>query len=118
MEKLYKRKCKCCGEPFETNRSDKYYLNPGHQKRNNYWKQERRRKKRNNMTKASIKTYEIYNDLLKDNSEIRISKEFLRGRGADLALFTHVDFFERQQVHFLFDIAVINDENYLILKRK
>ena len=118
MQKRHKRHCKCCGEPFETNRSDKYYLNPNHQKRNNNWKQEQKRKKRNNMTKASIKTYEIYNDLLKDKSEIRMSKEFLRGRGADLALFTHADLIERQEAQFLFDIAVIDDGNYLILKRK
>jgi hypothetical protein len=118
MKKIFRRQCPCCSEPFETNRSDKFYLNPQHQKRNNNCRQEKKRKKRNNMTKASIKTYEIYNDLLKDKSEFRKSKEFLRGRGANLALYTHAELLERKEVQFLFDIAVIDDGNYLILKRK
>jgi hypothetical protein len=116
MQKRYKRRCKCCGEPFETNRSDKYFLNRSHQVRHNNQNQSDRRNGK--MTKGLLQTYKIYNDLLSDNPQIKKSKEFLKGRGANLALYTHVDVLDRKKVQFLFDIAIIDDVDHFTLKRK
>ena len=70
------------------------------------------------MTKDSLQTYKIYDGLLKNNSSIRKSKEFLRGAGANLGLYSYTDLVDNVRVQFLFDIAIIPDETHITLKRK
>jgi hypothetical protein len=118
MKKIYALQCKCCKEPFETTRTDKFYKDKSHQVPKNNANQYAQSKKKNVMTKDSLQTYKIYDGLLKNNPSIRKSKEFLRGAGAILGLYSYTDLVDNVHVQFLFDIAIIPDENHIILKRK
>ena len=117
MSKIYLKKCKCCGEEFETNRVDQFFLNRLHQVSYNNDKQSLLRKQLNKINKPIMKTLRIYKELLGLKSKIRISKDFLRGKGANLGVFTHVDKRDDEITVFLFDVAIIEDDEFIILKR-
>ena len=114
----YIKKCKCCGKEFETNRIDQFFLNRLHQISFNNRKQSERRRKLGKMNKDISVTYNIYNKLIGLRSQTRKSKEFLKGKGANIAVHTHTDEIEGEFFQFLYDIQIIDDVNYLILKRK
>jgi hypothetical protein len=116
MSKIYLKKCKCCGEEFETNRVDQFFLNRLHQVSYNNDKQSLLRKRLNKINKPIMKTLRIYKELLGLKSKIRISKDFLRGKGANLAVFTHVATRDNEIINYLFDVAIINDGEFIILK--
>ena len=113
----YIKKCKCCGEEFETNRIDQFFLNRLHQVSFNNKKQSDRRKKLGKFNKDISSTYGIYLRLLGTKSQLKKSKEFLRGSGANLAVYTHTDEINGEFIQCLFDIAIFDKDEYLILKK-
>lgn len=115
---LHIKKCKCCGEEFETNRIDQFFLNRLHQIAYNNRKQSERRRKLGIINKDISSTYNIYLKLLGTKSQVKKSKEFLRGRGANLAVFTHTDEIDGDYIQCLYDIAVFDRTEYLILKKR
>ena len=44
-------------------------------------------------------------------------KEFLKGAGANLCVYTHTDEVNGEMIQCLFDIAIFDDSDYLILKK-
>lgn len=117
MSKLYKRECPCCGETFETNRIDKFYIADLHQRNHNNSRQYDKRKKLDLINKPLNATYNIYKELLGNKLSTRISKEFLKGRGANLKYFSHVEKIDGLPTHVLFDIAIINEETIINLRK-
>ena len=118
MRKPIIRLCRCCGEKFSTTKLCKYYVDITHQKPHNNFIQNTKRSVFSELTKEHYKTYQIFNGLLDKKSKIENSKEFLRGTGAKLGVFSHVENFEGANTTILFDIAIIPNENNIILKRK
>ena len=116
MTQLILKKCKCCGEEFETNRIDQFFKNRLHQVSHNNNKQSILRKRLAKINTPILKTLRIYKDLIGIKSEIRVSKDFLRGKGANIAVFTHVAKRDNEIINFLFDVAIINDGEFIILK--
>jgi hypothetical protein len=117
MSKKYKRQCKCCGVEFETNRSDKFYVNRSHQVKNNNRTQAKYKEKLHKITSPIYASYRILNKLLGSRERLRKSREYFMGAGAQLGYFTHTDVIDNQIEVILFDIAIIEDEKYVILKR-
>jgi hypothetical protein len=117
MSKKYKRQCKCCGVEFETNRSDKFYLNRSHQVRNNNVRQSNTRRKQSFVISPLLKTYRILNRILGQKKELTVSKDFLRGAGANIALMTNHNLVNDQEQAVLIDIALIPNRQYITLKR-
>jgi hypothetical protein len=113
----YQRVCPCCDERFVTTNSIKYYLNSAHQKKANDITQNEKRKKFQKINKPMNDTYEIYKTLLGDKNEVRKSKEFLRGRGANLKYFNRGIKIENKMVNVLFDIAIIEEGEFFYLKK-
>ncbi|MEO0037000.1 MAG: hypothetical protein RIQ59_211 [Bacteroidota bacterium] len=113
----YNRKCKCCQEEFVTNRIDQYFLNRLHQVSFNNKKQSRSRQRLAKYNKPMNETYRIYKKLLKIKSEITITKEFLRGRGANFHFFNNVELIDGERVNCLFDIGIIPKGEHVILKK-
>ena len=62
-------------------------------------------------------TYEIYKKLIAEKNEVRISKEFLRGRCANLDYFNHVIKIDNKLINVLFDIAIIDEGEFFNLKK-
>ncbi len=118
MRKPIIRLCRCCGEKFSTTKLCKYYVDITHQKPHNNFIQNTKRSVFSEFTKEHYKTYQIFNELLNEKSKIVKSKDFLRGTGAKLGVFSHVENFEGENTTVLFDIAIIPNENNIILKRK
>ncbi len=114
----FKKNCTCCGEEFETNRIDQFFLNRLHQIAYNNKKQSLRRRKLGKINNAISVTYNIYNKLLGLKSQTRKSKEFLKGKGANIAVHTHTEEIDDVFYQFLYDIQIIDDKNDLILKKK
>jgi hypothetical protein len=112
----YNRKCKCCKEEFVTNRIDQYFLNRLHQVSFNNAKQSKERERLAFINKPLMKTYRIYKKILNNLSET-VSKEFLKGRGADLALFNNVQFVDGAFQQCLFDIAIVDKGEMVTLKK-
>jgi hypothetical protein len=116
-QNIYYRPCKCgCGEKFETTKNTKVYAD-GHQKINNNMVQNENRRKSNILNKPLKKTYQIYDKLLGIKSSVRFSKEYLRGKGADLSFNTKTVQIGEKNINCIFDILLYNDDKYLILKR-
>ena len=112
----YNRKCKCCKEEFVTNRIDQYFLNRLHQVSFNNAKQSKERERLAFINKPLMKTYRIYKKILNNLSET-VSKEFLKGSGADLALFNNVQFVDGAFQQCLFDIAIVDKGEMVTLKK-
>jgi uncharacterized C2H2 Zn-finger protein len=117
MSKKYKRQCKCCGVEFETNRSDKFYVNRSHQVKNNNRTQAKYKEKLKKITGSMYSTYRIFDKLIGSRESLRTSKDYLRGAGAKLGYFTHHDKINNKTVPILIDIALIDEDNYVTLKR-
>ena len=117
MSKKYRRKCRCCEEIFETNRSDKFYVNRSHQVKNNNRTQAKYKEKLHKITSPTYAAYRILDKLLGSRERLRKSREYLMGAGAQLEYFTNTDLIDNQIVPILFDIALIEDEKYVTLKR-
>ena len=117
MSQIYLIKCKCCGEKFETNRIDQFFKNRLHQVSHNNNKQSILRKRLAKINTPILKTFRIYKDLIGLKAEIRVSKDFLRGKGANIAVFTHVSKIDDQIVNFLYDIAMFDKGDYIVLKK-
>lgn len=113
----YIRKCKCCQEEFLTNRIDQFFLNRLHQVSFNNLKQSKERERLGSINKALMKSYRIYRKILNFRSEKTVSKEFLRGRGANLALFNNIEEVDGKFVHCLFDIAIVAKGEMITLKK-
>lgn len=117
QQKIYYRPCKCgCGERIETTKNNKVYAD-GHQVENNNLVQNEKRRKSNILNKPLNKTYQIYDKLLGIKLSVRFSKEYLRGKGADLSFNTKIVQIEKKMINCIFDILLINDDKYLTLKR-
>jgi hypothetical protein len=112
----YNRKCKCCKEEFVTNRIDQYFLNRLHQVSFNNAKQSKERERLAFINKPLMKTYRIYKKILNNRSET-VSKEFLKGRGADLALFNNMQLVNEAFQQCLFDIAIVVKGEMVTLKK-
>jgi hypothetical protein len=113
----YQRVCPCCDKRFETTSSIKYYLNSTHQKKANNITQNKKREQFQKINKPMNDTYNIYMKLLGKQKEVEKSKEFLRGRGANLEFFSHIDVYRGNLTHFLHDIAVIElGNNFKLVK--
>lgn len=117
MTHLILKKCKCCGEEFETNRIDQFFKNRLHQVAYNNKKQSNLRKRLAKINTPILKTLRIYKELIGLKSQNRVSKDFLRGKGANIAVFTHVEKLDDQLVNFLYDIAIFDDGDFIVLKK-
>jgi hypothetical protein len=113
----YQRVCPCCDKVFLTTNSIKFYFDSTHQKKANDITQNEKRKKFQKINKPMNDTYEIYKKLIGEKNEVRISKEFLRGRGANLEYFNHAIKMDNKIVNVLFDIAIIDDAEFFNLKK-
>lgn len=113
----YKRKCKCCGEEFTTNKIHHVYKDRTHQIYNNNQKQSEMRNHLSKINRQMNATYKIYRECLGNKTTAEVSLEFLRGRGANYHLQTHVIELDGETIPVLFDIAFIKKMNFLILRR-
>lgn len=117
MVKLYKKECPCCGETFQTTRIDKIYKNSLHQRSYNNNKQANKRKLLDQLNKPINATYKIFKELLGNKISISISKQFLKGKGADLKYFTHVKNIDGQPTKMLYDIEIRTEEENINLRK-
>lgn len=115
MKILYTRKCKCCGISFQTNRLDQFYVDRKHQVDYNNKLSSILRRKLAEKNKRIIKSYRIYDQLLGDKLEIRVSQEFLKGKGADLTVLTSLKNVKGELIPVLFDILFIKDKDFIKL---
>ncbi len=113
----YQRVCPCCDKVFLTTNSIKFYFDSSHQKKANDITQNEKRKQFQKINKPMNDTYQIYKTLLGEKNEVRKSKEFLRGRGANLIYFNRVLKIENKIVNVLFDIAIIEEGEFFNLKK-
>jgi hypothetical protein len=113
--------CLCgCGEMFQTRKTNKKYITPKHQKDNNIFVSNNKYRSLNEMEARQRKTLGVYKKLLGKKNQIRVSREFLRGAGADLGLVTNFTPFEGNHYHALHKIIIIpdkDDNNYVTLKK-
>lgn len=117
MKSPYVKICPCCLQLFETTRSDKIYLDANHQKRYNNAIQNFKRAQQTSWTKNHYVTHRIYSEILNGRTKARRSKEFLKGAGANLCVYTHTEEVNGEMIQCLFDIAIFDDSDYLILKK-
>jgi hypothetical protein len=110
-------KCRCCEEIFETNRSDKFYVDRSHQVKNNNFRQFDFRRKQSFVISPLLKTYRIFNKILGQKKEITVPKNFLQGAGANIAFLTNHNFVNDQEHAVLIDIAIIRNGQNITLKR-
>jgi hypothetical protein len=116
VKKLY---CKCCGESFETSRSDKVYLNKRHQVKHNNQVQYEKIQRLNPLQLRERQTYLIYLRLLGDKEIASFTREFLRGAGADLSLLNRFTTVNGNNQMSLFDVLIIfNSENQQLITLK
>ncbi|MEN9700879.1 MAG: hypothetical protein RIR55_182 [Bacteroidota bacterium] len=117
MKKQYLKKCKCCGEPFQTTKGNKVYKT-GHQKTNNNDLQNERRKAWQILSKPIAKTYEVYNELLGELSFVTVSYDYLKGRSVETFWMTHLQKFGRLNEPHIHDIMILHFEHFIMLKRR
>ena len=117
MAKLYEKECLCCGEKFQTSRTDKIFKNSLHQRSYNNNKQANKRKLLDRLNKPINATYKIFKELLGNKISISISKQFLKGKGADLKYFTHVKNIDGQPTKMLYDIEIRTEEENINLRK-
>jgi hypothetical protein len=118
MNNSYIKKCKCCREEFETNRIDQFFVNRLHQVSYNNKKQSNRRLKLGKYNKDISSTYTIFQRLLGVKSQVKKTKEFLRGSGVNLAVYTHTVEIDGDFVQCLYDILIFDKNEYIILKKQ
>lgn len=113
--------CKCgCGEMFQTRKTNKEFLNLKHQKDHNNLVQNEKYRSLNEMESRHRKTHDIYKKIMGKKSQIRLSREFLRGAGAELGLISNYTPFEGKQHPTLHDVMIITDKDdsiYVTLKK-
>jgi hypothetical protein len=113
----YKRKCKCCGEAFTTNKINKVYKDRTHQVYNNNQKQSEMRRKESKINQLMIATYDIYRECLGNKTTAEVTIEFLRGKGAQHRIYTHEINVDGQTIPVLYDISITKKMHLLVLKR-
>ena len=113
--------CKCgCGEMFQTKKTNKKFVNLKHQKDHNNLVQNEKYRSLNEMESRHRKTHGIYKKLMGKKSQMRLSREFLRGAGAELGLISNYTPFEGKQQPTLHDVMIITDKDdsiYVTLKK-
>jgi hypothetical protein len=113
--------CQCgCGEMFQTRKSNKKFVNLKHQKDNNNLVQNEKYRSLNEMESRHRKTHGIYKKMMGKKSQMRLSREFLRGAGAELGLMTNYIPFDGIKYAVLHDVMIITnkeDNNYVTLKK-
>ena len=113
--------CKCgCGEMFQTKKTNKKFVNLKHQKDHNNLVQNEKYRSLNEMESRHRKTHGIYKKMMGKKSEMRLSREFLRGAGAELGLMSNYLPFEGINYPVLHDVMIIHDKddnNYVTLKK-
>ena len=113
--------CKCgCGETFQTSKTNKEFVNLKHQKDHNNLVQNEKYRSLNEMESRHRKTHGIYKKLMGKKSEMRLSREFLRGAGAELGLMSNYLPFEGTNYPVLHDVMIIHDKDdkkYVTLKK-
>lgn len=113
--------CKCgCGETFQTRKTNKEFVNLKHQKDHNNLVQNEKYRSLKEMESRHRKTHGIYKKMMGKKSEMRLSREFLRGAGAELGLMSNYLPFEGINYPVLHDVMIIhdkNDKNYVTLKK-
>ena len=113
--------CKCgCGETFQTRKTNKGFVNLKHQKDHNNLVQNEKYRSLNEMESRHRKTHGIYKKLMGKKSQIRLSREFLRGAGAELGLMSNYLPFEGINYPVLHNVMIIHDKDdkkYVTLKK-
>ena len=113
--------CQCgCGEMFQTRKTIKEFVNLKHQKDHNNLVQNDKYRSLNEMESRHRKTLGIYKKLMGKKNQVRLSREFLRGAGAELGLMSNYLPFEGINYPVLHNIMIIHDkddENYVTLKK-
>ena len=113
--------CQCgCGETFQTRKTNKEFVNLKHQKDHNNLVQNEKYRSLNEMESRHRKTHGIYKKLMGKKSQIRLSREFLRGAGAELGLMSNYLPFEGINYPVLHNVMIIHDKDdkkYVTLKK-
>jgi hypothetical protein len=113
--------CRCgCGETFQTRKSNKKFVNLKHQKDHNNLVQNDKYRSFNEMESRHRKTLGVYKKLMGKKTQVRLSREFLRGAGAELGLMTNYLPLEGINYPVLHDIMIIHDKDdkkYVTLKK-
>lgn len=113
--------CQCgCGEMFRTRKSNKKFVNLKHQKDHNNLVQNAKYQTLYQREAKHRKTLGIYNKLMGKKPQVRISREFLRGAGAELGLMSNYLPFEGINYPVLHDVMIIHDKDdkkYVTLKK-
>lgn len=117
MKTLYTRKCKCCGISFQTNRLDQFYVDRKHQVAYNNKLGSILRRKLAKTNKLIIQTYRIFDQLIGNDSEVRVTKEFLKGKGANISVLTNFVYVNKKNVPALFNILIEHDGEFVKLKK-
>ncbi|MCK8480951.1 hypothetical protein [Psychroserpens algicola] len=112
---IEKRICPYSGVEFAPKRTNQVFANDRYRIAYHNQKNNSKRKRLASINKPLLKNYDILNQILGDEQEKIVHKEYLRGAGFSFSVFTHLhnDPNKDKYYYAIYDFYYINlDENY------
>ena len=105
------------GEEFIPKKITQRFKTPSNQIKFNNQLQSRRRQFLGMILKPLNRTHRILTKALGESSSVRLHKEWLKGAGADMTLFTHIEKMDNVNFKAIFNIAISVKEEYYIIQK-
>jgi hypothetical protein len=119
MKKIQHRKDPLTGELFIPKKVTQKFKTRENQIKYNNELQSLRRQFLGPLLSPLLKTHRILSNAIGTKNTITLHKEWLKGAGADMTLFTHVETIDAKRFHAIFNFTIAFDkENYRITKIK
>lgn len=112
MKKINQRKDPLTGELFIPKKvTQKFKIRENQIKYNNQL-QSLRRQFLGPLLRPLLKTHRILTETIGSKNTITLHKEWLKGAGADMTLFTHVETIETKRFHAIFNFTITSNQDY------
>jgi len=105
------------GEIFTPKKVTQRFKNPENQIKWNNNLQSQRRQSLGVILRPLQKTHRILTTALGRKEYVRLHREWLKGAGADMTLFTHIESVNSERFHSIFNFKITLDGQYYLIQK-
>jgi hypothetical protein len=114
---MKKRKDPLTGEEFIPKKVTQRFKTPSNQIKYNNQLQSKRRQFLNLLLTPMTRTHRILTKELGNKPFVKLHKQWCKGAGADMTLFTHIEQIEGKQFRAFFNYSITVEGEYYIIKK-
>ncbi len=114
---MKKRKDLLTGEEFTPKKVTQRFKTPANQIKYNNKQQSKRRQTLNFLLAPMTRTHRVLTKELGNKPEVKLHKEWCKGAGADMTLFTHIEEIEKKRFNAFFNLTISVEGDYYIIQK-